>query len=94
MRIAVNASELARWGWPCAKETECSEPCTGGMLYDVDWESCPIGEARKSQHIRILRGFQAQKRVCGTLEPRLPAWIVRDLDDLAAWEAENGAVSG
>lgn len=94
MRIAVNAAELARWGWPCAKLSDCTEHCTGGTLYDVEWESCPIGEARKSRHLRILRAFQAEKRVCGRLDARLPAWVVRDLDDLAAWEAENGAVGG
>lgn len=64
------------------------------MLYDVEWATCPIGEMRKSQHLRILRAFQTQRRVCGTLEASsLPAWVLRDLDDLNAWEVHNGIVS-
>jgi hypothetical protein len=43
----------------------------------------------------VLRGFQRQKRVCGTLDARtLPAWVVRDLDLLSSMEAEHGANSG
>jgi hypothetical protein len=39
--------------------------------------------------------LQAEKRVCGTLRgDDLPAWVVRDLDDLAGWERHHGSNSG
>jgi hypothetical protein len=93
MRMAAAISELAKFGWPCVKQEACSEHCAGGMLFDVHWETCPIGHLRTSQHIRILRGFQAVKAACGTIDPRIPAWIVRDLADLAAMEVHDGTVS-
>jgi hypothetical protein len=93
MRMAAAISELAKFGWPCVKLDACNEHCSGGMLFDVHWETCPIGHLRKSQHIRILRGFQAVKAACGTIEPRIPAWIVRDLADLASMEVHDGTVS-
>ena len=93
MRMAASLDTLARFGWKCIHESACNEHCTGGRLYDVDWETCPIGVLRKSQHIRILRGFQAVRRACGTLDPRVPAWVVRDLAELAALEAPHGDIS-
>lgn len=94
MRMAAAVHELAKFGWPCIRQHACNEHCEGGVLFDVQWETCPIGHLRKSQHIRILRGFQAVKAACGTLSPQLPAWVVRDLADLAAMEAPNGTDSG
>lgn len=86
--MASTARELPKWGWPCAVKDACDETCGGGHLYGVDWEACPIDEARKSKRLRILRGFQRQKRVCGTLDARdLPAWVLRDLDALTQSEA-------
>lgn len=95
MRIAARARELAKWGFPCATSTRCEPTCAGGMLEGVDWETCPIGLARKHPAIRVLRGMQAQRRVCGTLDAsRMPAWLVRDLDDFQAWERHHGSDSG
>lgn len=94
MRIAATASTLGKWGYPCANEGECGEGCTGGTLYDVEWDTCPIGEARKSRHLRVLRAFQRQRRVCGTLSAdALPAWVIRDLDLLTQLEVQHGADS-
>ncbi len=90
--MAASLHELGRWGYHCIAKGACDELCAGGKLYDVVWPSCPIGEARNSPRLRVLRALQAEKRVCGTLRgDDLPAWVVRDLDDLAGWERHHGA---
>lgn len=91
LRVAASLRDLSRWGYHCALKSECDEHCAGGRLYDVDWPSCAVGVARKSARLRVLRGLQAERRVCGTLRgDDLPAWVVRDLDDLSAWERHYG----
>jgi hypothetical protein len=95
LRVAAGERELARWGYHCAGRPACDENCTGGKLYDVDWTTCPIGVARSSPRVRVLRAVQTEKRVCGTLRAEdLPAWVLRDLDDLTAWERYHGTDGG
>jgi hypothetical protein len=95
LRVAAGERELARWGYHCAGRPSCDENCTGGKLYDVDWTTCPIGVARSSPRVRVLRAVQTEKRVCGTLRAEdLPAWVLRDLDDLTAWERYHGTDGG
>jgi hypothetical protein len=43
----------------------------------------------------VLRGLQQELEVCGTLRSDdLPAWVVRDLHDLAGWERHYGTGRG
>lgn len=94
MRIAARSRELAKWGFSCVTLSQCQPTCTGGMLENVEWETCPIDLARKHPAIRVLRGLQMQRRVCGTLDAsRMPAWLVRDLDEFQAWERHHGDIS-